>query len=210
VRRVLTVVAIAAVALTGTSCNPDAGSIFPMTIGSVWNTEFYVLQGTTAAALDTVQTGVTMSTAAEKVNLTNGKEVVKFRNENTVHNFVPESTFSTTSYSYMREEDDAILSYAAPDDTTGDTVMMSNPAVGQSWSQGPLTAIVVGQEDVTVAAGTYRNAWKVKLVSNVGGATIELFSWSARGTGNVKMYHEGEQAGFSQVFSQELTSATIK
>jgi hypothetical protein len=210
VRRTLTVAAIAAAALTGIGCNPNAGSIFPMTLGSVWHTESCLLEGQTVAALDTFETDVTTTTALEKTNLTNGKEVVKFQSESTVHLRTPDSTYTTTSYSLLREENGAILSYGALDDTTGDTVMMSSPAVGQSWSPGPATAIVVGQEDVTVPAGTYKKAWKVKIITNIGGVTVEMFNWYARGVGNVKMHYEGEYQGYSQVFDEELTSATIK
>ncbi len=209
-RRMLTVAAIAAVALTGVSCNPDTGSIFPMTIGSVWHTESYLLEGQTIAALDTFETGTTTTTALEKATLANGKEIVKFNHENMIHLRTPDSTYTATTYSFLGEEDDAILSYGALDDTTGDTVMMSNPAVGQSWSQGPATAIVVGQEDVTVAAGTYKKAWKVKTITNIGGVTVQMFNWYARGVGNVKMHYEGEYQGYSQVYNEELTSATIK
>ena len=209
-RRALIVAAIAAAALTGINCNSDAGSIFPMTIGSVWNTESYLLEGQAVASLDTFETGVTTTTVLEKANLTSGKEVVKFKHESTAHLHAPDSTYTATTYSLLGEKDDAILSYGALDDTTGDTVMMANPAVGQSWSQGPATAIVVGQEDVTVAAGTYRKAWKVKTITNIGGVTVQMFSWYARGVGNVKMHYEGEYQGYSQVYNEELTSASIK
>jgi hypothetical protein len=192
------------------SCNRDGGSIFPMTIGSVWNTEFYLLEGQSVASLDTFETGMTTTTALEKANLTTGKEIVKFKHESTVHLHILDSTYTATTYSLMHEEGDAIVSYAALDDTTGDTVVMAYPAVGQSWSQGPATAIVVGQEDVTVAAGTYRKAWKVKTITNIGGVTVQMFSWYARGVGNVKMHYEGEYQGYSQIYNEELTSATIK
>jgi hypothetical protein len=206
----LLVAATAAAVLTGINCNPNAGSILPMTIGNVWNTELYALGGLTGTTLDTLETGVTTTTAFEKANLTNGKEVVKLKSESTVHLRTPDSTYTTTGDSLLREEDGAILSYGALDDTTGDTVMMSSPAVGQSWSPGPATAIVVGQEDVTVPAGTYKKAWKVKVITNMGGVTVEMFNWYARGVGNVKMHYEGEYQGYSQVFDEELTSATIK
>jgi hypothetical protein len=209
-RQILGFAAFAAAALTGTSCSPDAGSIFPMAIGSVWNTESCLLAGQATAALDTFETSVTMTTALEKVNLTNGKEVVKFRSESAVHLRAPDSTYTTTSYSLLREEAGAILSFGALDDTTGDTVIMVDPTVGQSWNQGSATAVVVGQEDVTVPAGTYRKAWKVKTVTNVGGITVVMFSWYARGVGNVKIRYEGEYQGYAQVYNQELTSATIK
>ena len=87
---------------------------------------------------------------------------------------------------------------------------MSDPEVGQSWSQGPATAVVVGQEDVIVPAGTYRKAWKVKTISNVGGMTVVMFSWYARGVGNVKIRYEGEYQGYAQAYNQELVSAAVK
>jgi hypothetical protein len=210
VRRMLLVAATAAAALTGTSCNPNAGSIFPMTIGSTWSTESYTLAGPTGGALDTSETGVTTTTALEKANLTNGKEVVRFRHESTVHVFEPDSSYSTTTYTLLREEDDVIMVYAALDDTIGDTLMMVNPAVGQDWGQGIATAIIVGQEDVTVPAGTYKKAWKVKTVANLGIMTVEVLTWYARGIGNVKMHSETEFLGSIDVIDEELTSATIK
>jgi hypothetical protein len=206
----LLVAATAAAVLTGISCNPNAGSIFPMTIGSVWHTESYLLTGQAIAALDTFETDVTTTTAFEKANLTNGKEVVKFKSESTIHLRTPDSTYTTLTYSLLGEEEGAILSYGALDDTIGDTVMMSSPAIGQSWSPGPATSIIVGQEDVTVAAGTYKKAWKVKTITNIGGVTVEMYNWYARGVGNVRMHYEGEYQGYSQVYNQELTSATIK
>jgi hypothetical protein len=206
----LLVAATAAAALTGMSCNPNAGSIFPTTLGSVWHTESYLLEGQAVAALDTFETDVTTTTALAKANLTNGKEVVRFRSETTVHLRTPDSTYTTTGDSLVSEEEGAILSYGALDDTIGDTVMMSSPAVGQSWSTGPATSIIVGQEDVTVAAGTYKKAWKTKTITNISGVTVEMYSWYARGVGKVKMHGEGEYQGYSAVYNEELTSATIK
>ena len=207
-RGILTVAAVAA--LLAASCDSNTGPIFPLTVGSVWHTESYLLEGQAVAALDTFETDVTTTTALEKANLTNGKEVVRFQSESTIHLRMPDSTYTVTSYSLLREEEGAILSYGALDDTTGDTVMMSSPAVGQSWSPGPATAIVVGQEDVTVPAGTYKKAWKVKTITNIGGITVEMFTWYARGVGNVKTHYEGAYQGYSQTFDEELTSATIK
>jgi hypothetical protein len=100
--------------------------------------------------------------------------------------------------------------YAALDDTTGDTLMMLNPEVGQNWGQGIATAIVVGQEDITVPAGTYKKAWKVKTVANLGVVTVEVHTWYAKGVGKVKMHSEAEFMGSIEVTDEELTSATIK
>jgi hypothetical protein len=202
--------AIAAATLTFVGCNADSGSIFPLTLGSAWNTESHSLGGPSGGVLDTSQTAVTTTTALEKAVLTNGKEVVRFRHESSVHEFDPDSSYSSTTETLLREEDDVIMVHAALDDTIGDTLMMLNPAVGQNWGQGIATAIVVGQEDVTVPAGTYKKAWKVKTVANLGVVTVEVHTWYAKGVGNVKMHSEAEFMGSVEVIDEELTSATIK
>ena len=206
----LIVAAIAAATLIGVGCNADNGSIFPLTLGSTWNTESHSLGGQSGGVLDTSQTAVTTTTALEKALLSNGKEVVRFRHESAVHEFDPDSSYSSTTETLLREEDDVIMVYAALDDTIGDTLMMLNPAVGQNWGQGIATAIVIGQENVTVAAGTYKKAWKVKTVANLGVVTVEVHTWYAEGVGNVKMLGEAEFMGSVEVIDEELTSATIK
>ena len=111
----------------------------------------------------------------------------------------------------MRAEvGDTIFSYTSLDDTIGTPVMRSNPAVGQTWSEGSATAVVVGQEDVTVTAGTYKGAWKVKLSVSHGGLAFDIYEWYARGTGMVKVYYDASYGGSERVFDEELTSATIK
>lgn len=208
--RVTVAAAIALLALTGTSCSPSTNSVFPLTVGNVWNTQFYLLEGQPTAPLDTYETGTTISSAVEKDNLTNGKEVIKLQTVSTVYVHSNSSADTTTDSSYLREENNAILSYTALDDTVGDTVMVLDPEVGQTWNQGPATAVVVGLEDVTVAAGTYKQAWKVKRTTSIGGDTVATFSWYANGVGNVKTHSESEYQGSSQVYDEELTSATIK
>jgi len=214
-RQTLVLAAIAAVALLGTGCNPNSGDIFPMSVGSVWNMEMLLLSGTTLAALDTAQTGTSVSTAVEKATHANGKEVVKFKYESTVTihrpDPLPDTTIMMTSYSYYREEGDWVFGYADLADSTYDTVMVTTPAVGKTWSQGPyMTVSVVGQADMTVKAGTCKNAWKLRVVSSQGGITMDFFYWYAKGTGMVKSYYEYTIQGHTQKYSQELTSATIK
>jgi len=204
------VAATAAAVLTGMNCDPNAGSVFPLTLGSTWNNESRSLGGPSGGVLDTSQTAVTTTTALEKAVLTNGKEVVRFRHESAVHEFDPDSSYSSTTETLLREENEVIMVYAALDDTTGDTLMLLNPAVGQNWGQGTATAIVIGQETVTVPAGTYKKAWKVKTVANLGVMTVEVHTWYARGVGNVKMHSEAEFMGSVEVIDEELTSATIK
>ena len=210
-KRVLVPAAIAAVALMGTSCTTaGSGDIFPMSVGSVWNMNILVMAGATAASLDTFETGTVVNTVVEKANLTTGPEVVKYKNEATIHRRTPDSTYSSTTYSYYREDGDWILGYSALDDSTGDTMMATTPTAGKTWHQGTSIAEVIGQEDVSVPAGTYKNAWKVKLTSSQGGYNVDMFSWFAPGTGLVKFHYESSNQGYSQVYDQELTSTTVK
>jgi hypothetical protein len=210
-KRVLVLAAIAAVALMGTSCTTAGSSdIFPMSIGSVWNQDILMMAGTTSASLDTFETGTVIITALEKANLTSGEEVVKFKNEVTMHMRMPDSTLTNTTYSYMREAGDWILSYSDLSDTTADTAMVTTPSAGKTWHQNTGPAEIVGQEDVTVVAGTYKGAWKVKATMTQGGSTFDMYYWYAKGTGMVKAHFESSSQGYSQIYNQELTSATIK
>jgi hypothetical protein len=209
-KRILALAAIAAVALMGMNCSPAASDIFPMSVGSVWNMDILVMAGTTVAALDTFQTGTSVTTAVEKANLSSGEEVVKFRTEVNVHQRTPDTTYTSTTDAYMREAGDWILSYSDLNDSTGDTVTMTNPSVGTTWHQDSTTYEVVGREDVMVTAGTYKNAWKVTMTSRMGGVTVDTHIWYAQGTGTVKTHFEKTVQTYSMVYNQELTSATIK
>jgi hypothetical protein len=209
-RQILVLAAIAAVALTGLSCSPAASDIFPMSIGSVWHMDVLVMTGTTIASLDTASTGTVVKTAVDKTNLTTGKEVVIYRYETTTHLRTPDSTYTNTTYAYCREDGDWIFLYTSLDDTTADTLMVTSPSVGKTWHEGTATKEIVGQEDVTVPAGTYKNAWKAKLTAGQDGYTLEAYYWYVKGAGLVKYSYVWTYQGQSKVYSEELTSATIK
>jgi hypothetical protein len=181
-----------------------------MTLGSVWNMRAVTLAGSATASLDTVETRTETNTALDKVNLSSGREVVRFRNDATTYYPNEDSTYISTSYSYVAEVGDTVFYYANLDDTAGIVFMLSNPAVGQTWSVNAATATVVGQEDVTVPAGTYKGAWKVKLSTNYGLFIMDIYEWFARGTGLVKVYSDFSSESYRTVYSSELTSATIK
>jgi hypothetical protein len=209
-RKLLALTATAALLVVGAGCNSGSDDIYPMSVGSVWHLRLSLVAGTTLASLDTVQTGTTTTTAVEKANLTAGGEVVKFMSESSVHITDPDTTITSTGYAYYRESGDYILGYSTLDDTTADTVMVTTPSVGQTWNQGgSMTAEVIGREDVTVAAGTYKNAWKVKLTSS-GSMTFDAYCWYAKGVGMVKYHYEYSIQNYTQIYNQELTSATIK
>lgn len=209
-RQTLVLAAIAAMALTGMSCSPASSDVFPMSVGSVWKMDILFTSVPTNGPTDTMETGTIVTTAGEKATLATGKEVVSYRRDTTVHLRSPDSTRTSTSYVYYREDGDWVLGYASLDDTTADTVMVTTPSVGKTWQQGTATMEVVGQEDVTVPAGTYKGAWKVKFSASAGGTTFNMYYWYAKGTGLVKFYHEWTYTGFSHIYTEELTSTTIK
>jgi len=122
--RILVLAAIASVALLGTTCSPSTGSIHPMTIGNVWNMSTVTLHGTAIATLDTVSTAAITRTAVQVASLSNGIEVVEFKDDTTVHTRTPDTTISTTGYFYVAEVGDTIKSYTSLDDTTGTIMLM--------------------------------------------------------------------------------------
>ena len=209
-RQTLVLAAFAAVALMGMSCSPAASDIYPMSVGSVWKMDILFTSVPIIGSTDTIETGTIVTTAVDKATLATGKEVVSYRRDTTVHLRTPDSTWTSTSYAYYREDGDWILGYASLDDTTPDTVMVTTPSVGKTWHQGTATTEVVGQEDVTVPAGTYKGAWKVKWSASAGGTTFNMYYWYAKGTGLVKFYHEWTYVDFSHIYTEELTSAMIK
>jgi len=207
VKRLLVLASVAALALLGTSCRSPNGAIYPMTVGSVWNMSTIMLSGPTIASLDTTETETKTTTAMEKARLINGREVTKFESDLTIYFKQQDTTVASTTYCYVAEVGDTILRYKDLDDTIGVPLMRSTPAVGQTWTEGSSgDATVVGQEDVTVAAGTYKGAWKVMRASIIA----NIYEWYAPGTGLVKMYYDTTMHGNRMVYSSELTSATIK
>jgi len=207
IKRMLTFAALAAVAVLGTSCTSPAGSIYPMTVGSVWNMSIIMLSGPTTASLDTIETETQTTTALEKAKLINGREVTKFESDLTIHFKQQDTAVASTTYCYVAEVGDTILKYTDLDDTVGVPRMRSTPAVGQTWTEGSSgDATVVGQEDVTVAAGTYKGAWKVRRATIIA----NIYEWYIPGTGLVKMYYDTTVGGNETVYNSELTSATIK
>ena len=83
---------------------------------------------------------------------------------------------------------------------------MKNLSVDQTWSEGTYATATVRR---TVAAATYKNAWKVKVASSAGGYAIDTFFWYAKGVGLVKIHHEFAAGGYEQVYNQQLISADI-
>lgn len=186
---------------------------YPLSIGSTWNWYAWTLMTTsTDGTPDTVQTLTINTRATKNDKLSTGEDVVQLVKVGTIHIRYPrESTYTIDETCYVRETDKFVLSYDSKDDTEPDTVLALPLAAGKQWRVNQdMTAEALKQEDITVTAGTYRNAWKIETRSISGADTIRMYEWYADRVGNVQYHFEQTFAGYTFIYHGELISATIK
>ncbi len=196
------------------NCDLSGGKddYYPTTVGSTWNYYFYVLATMpTTGAQDTVQTMNMETKATKNDKLSSGEDVTEMVTTVEVHIKFPDSTYTSVDTSYVRETGSAVLSYSSKDDQTPDTVLSLPLVKDKTWRiSTDVTAKVVGQEDVTVTAGSYKNAWKVETVYGSGTGATTGYHWYANKVGMVKYHSEYSAGGYPVVVHGELTSANIK
>lgn len=205
-KRLLAITAVAVVLLVGAGCKSKSKDVFPMTVGSTWAYEGYVSAESTLAAADTVATTTLNIKVERETSLESGETVVEISRVTSLHILASGSTLTDTAMEYCRDVGDVILSYSSLSDSTADTVMMNDLSVGKTWVMGAGTAEVTAQEAVTVPAGSYSDAWKVK-VTYTGN---EWTNWVAPGVGLVKTANTYQESGTTYVAHSELTEVTIK
>jgi hypothetical protein len=206
------VLTVAAVLIIGAGCKSKSDDIFPMTVGSTWKMDGYTLMGTTLAAMDTVQTSTIDTKVEKEAELTSGDKVYEFIATSVVHMFDPETTFTSSGTSYIREAGGAILSYESLSDPTPDTVLYTDLSVGKKWDSGDSSYVeVIAQENVTVKAGSYTNAWKLRSTTIDGADTMHVDMWLAPGVGQVKMHYEMvPMTGYLMISHTELVEVDVK
>ena len=170
---------------------------FPLKVDNVWNYEGQVI------ATDTI----TSTTDTIPIKLTNKITAKDADNFYTLTRTVTIDTIvSPTDTTFVKETDDAILSYETKT-STPDTTLLLPLKENKTWTSrvGTDTIVytVMVKEDVTVPVKTYKNCWKVKMVEN-GGTPVYL--WYADGTGMVQM--KVEETGY--LFELKLKTVTIK
>lgn len=212
-KRLLMLAAVAALVVVGARCPKAADDYYPLSVGSTWDMEGYVLFGTTAAALDTMQTFTTRTKVERTTQLNAGGDVFEMLRQGTVHVRYPiETTYTTVDTSYVRETATALLSYYGLEDTNPDTMAILPLSPGKTWRVSPnTTAEAVGQEDLTVIAGSFRKVWKIKYTSTDSSETFDVFMFLANHVGSVRTHWEVEPLqGYRQVYNEELASYSIK
>lgn len=216
-RKTLLLAALLCSALVLVNCDlfgskPD---FFPMTVGSTWAYQGQMTYEQVDDP-DTMWTSRTTTEVAGMTTLGSGEEVAEFVNTDTIHTYVPfETTSVTVSRSYVRQAGDHVLAYDSKDDTEPDTALSLPLEEGRTWTvhsrtDTSVTARVTGRETVTVAAGEFKDCWKVKVTMTAGNLTQDTYWWYADGVGRVRNYLEATNSGIRTVIENELVSSDVK
>ena len=184
---------------------------YPLAVGNIWTYAGMVTVTTNNVTDTTSKMFVTMNITANDQTI-GGNKVFTSTSRDSIVTFNPDTFNVGTDTSYLREADDAILTYASLTDSTPDTTLMTDLKANKTWTQyvGNDTIVyTVGsaKEDVVVPAKTY-SAWKVTEVVNTGGTP--MYSWYADGTGTVKMSYTYTYYTATVAVWYDLTAATIK
>ncbi len=214
-QRTILAIVFAVVSAFFLSCDVFGGKpdYFPISIGSTWNWfSCVVLASGTDAPPDTLQVGNMTTKATRNEKLASGEDVVELVKVGVFTNRYPrESTYTIYDTCYVRELSNMILSYDSKDDAEPETTLALPLAAGKTWRvTQELFAKALLQEDVTVRAGSYQNAWKIEMSEASGADTFRMFYWYANKVGNIK-YHSEQDVGTSTfIYHGELVSAIIK
>lgn len=199
--------------ITGCGIFGKREDYYPLAVGNSWNYRGWVrvVNGPDVQP-DTVQTSDIRVAATRKTNLSTGEEVFELVNTTTLHFRYPiETSYTVIDTSYERETGGLVLSYASIADNQPDTILVLPLVKDRTWRVDEYTiSRVLGQEDVDVPAGVYKNAWKIEQVSNVGGLTSTQHVWYANQVGMAKAHFQESRGGLSYEFNLELISATVK
>lgn len=186
---------------------------YPTTIGSVWNWfSCSIMQTGTDASPDTIEIVESSTRATKNEKLATGEDVVELVKTATVHIRYPfDSTYTICDTCYVREDKNWVLSYESRNDIEPETTLALPLATGKTWRvTSGLSGQVLGQENVTVRAGSYSNAWKIELTNITGTDTFKVDYWYANRVGNVMFHSEHSYANYTVIYHGELVSANIK
>lgn len=165
----------------------EAGTVFfPLSVDNVWH---YSMTMTRTTPTDTtVMSGTYDQEIIAETTLDNGTAVFEERSIMTLE-IDTLTTNVDTIIDYIEETEDFLLVYDTKTETVPDTVAVLPPETGTTWNvDDSTTAEYIGQETVTVHAGTFSNCWKMVhitlpndtmwhyLAENVGGVKTNMIS----------------------------------
>jgi len=185
---------------------------YPITVGNTWlyqTTVTTIVQLDSVTADTTVTTGETDTDITAETTLDNGTAVFEI-----VSMITWDDTLMTdvTDTSFVEETEDYVLSYEDKADTEPDTALVLPIENGNTWTihsdtSLTTTAVVMGQQDVQVPAGTYTECWRIALISTPGNDTV--YTYYAPDIGNVLCEHTYMDSLMSIETITELQSVTI-
>lgn len=213
-KRIMVVILLAAgLVMTGCDLTGGGPDYFPMTVGSSWSYRGYVrLRSGTDEPPDTIQTLQAQAQATRRTSLVAGGEVTEFVTTTQIQIRYPfDTSYTAVETTYHRETGNLILCYESLSDNEPDTSLVLPLVRDKTWRVNEaVTARVIGQEDVTVPAGVYRNAWKIEYTYSAGGQSFTQQVWYAGNVGLVKVQGVETYGAVTYEHSRELTSATIR
>ncbi|MGB3341097.1 MAG: hypothetical protein WBB37_06410 [bacterium] len=185
---------------------------FPITVGNTWlyqTTMTTIVQVDSVTADTTILTGETDAEISAETTLDAGTPVFEIISTTTWDDTL---IADVTDTSFIEETEDYLLSYEDKADTEPDTTLVLPIENGNTWTVSSdsvltTTAVVMGQQDVQVPAGTYTECWRIASISTPGDDTV--YTYYAPDVG----YVLGEQTSVDSLTSfeaiTELLSATI-
>ncbi|MDH4210604.1 MAG: hypothetical protein OEV79_04080 [candidate division WOR-3 bacterium] len=192
------------------SCNGESDNngehYFPLAVGNVWN---YDVVYRLIMTSDTIQyTGTSTTEITRETTLNSNIDVLE-----QVTTMLWDDTTMTNSVdtTYIQSTGDHVLIYNDVADTEPDTSLVLPIVDGNTWTvyadtTDTLTAEVIGQDDVTVPAGTYADCWDIRYTSL--GQTQD--NWFADGVGIVRHIMSIPTTAVTTEFTKELVSSTIQ
>lgn len=163
-------------------CGDEEGTVFyPLSVGNEWNFDMTMTETTPSDT--TVVTGTQKQEITAATTLDDGTAVFEMLMTMTFDDTLVPDVIDT---SYTEETEDYLLEYDTKADTIPDTVAALPPEVGKTWTvDDNTTAEYIGQESVTVPAGTFSNCWKMVHIDS--GSTDTTWIYVAENVGPVKI-----------------------
>ncbi len=184
-------------------CGDEEGTVFyPLSVGNEWN--FDMTMTTTTPSDTIVVTGTQSQEITAETTLDNGTAVFEQTMIMTIDTF----TIVDTTIEYIEETEDYLLAYDTKADTIPDTVAVLPPEAGKTWNvDDSTTAEYIGQESVTVLAGTFSDCWKMVQIESTADTT---YIYVAEDVGPVKINWIEVEADTTHEMLMELETYTVQ
>ncbi len=186
------------VLIVGCGSDEEGTVFYPLSVGNEWN---YNMSMTRTTPTDTtVETGSDKLEITAETTLDNGTAVFEWVLTITFDDTLMPDIIDT---SYIEETEDYILQYDAKADTVPSDTMLALPLeTGKTWADYE----VMGQEDVTVPAGTFNDCWEVREVDD----EFTLYVYWAPDVGAVRLNDNAVDADTTYEMLMELETYTVQ